>query len=168
MDLLAMSGWFHLAARCCFALSTIGCCAAVVSCQEKPGNTTTPDHFKTLVVYDANGLGEDVTEQELDAVPYAALDAETTAAIFKQVTWKAGNPLWKGSCLGVANLEDGTKRRVAISNYGGFFVVLGESGYYTAEGESRIAFDAAMKNVLIKTFIPSRKSGLGRSDHKAK
>jgi len=118
-----------------------------------------------LVVYDVEGLhGGDISAEELDATPQATLDGETTARIFRQATWKAGEPWWKGGSLGVASLDDGTKRQIAISYYGGIFVVLGEPGYYVIEGESRVAFDVVMKEILAKTFLPSREKGLGRSE----
>ncbi len=72
--------------------------------------------------------------------------------------------MWKGSSLGIAELDDGTQRRLAISNWGGIFVILGEPGYYVVKGESRAAWDGAMKDILVNTFIPARKEGRGRSE----
>jgi hypothetical protein len=157
-----------------FAYFTLLCaawiaCAALASCQKTAEVLTDPSHFRTLVVYDKDGYATETSRaDELPDTPNAAIAPETVAKIFKQATWTSGDPLWKGGAQGITELDDGTRRRLAISNYGGIFVVLGEPGYYVAEGDSRVALDDAMKDILVNTFIPARKEGRGRSEFRPK
>jgi len=158
-----MIRWHELFCVHCVTVLLIGCCAVQVSCQKKPQNQTAPDRFRTLVVYDVEGInGGDIPADELAQTPRANVAPESVKKIFEHVTWKSGSPLWKTGCLGMVSLDDGAECRIAISHYGGIFVVLGEPGYYVAEGKSLVLWDDVMEDILVNTFIPARKKGQGR------
>ena len=117
-------------------------------------------HYKGIVVFDIEAL--DVSNASLPASPpFARIDENDTAVICEQVTFHEGSRLWKGSLLGVVELDDGTEQRIAISYYGGFFKVLGEEGYYQTHGQSRIVLEKSIAHILSSQFIPRRH---GRAD----
>ena len=76
--------------------------------------------------------------------------------IVKNVTYHRGECLWKGRFLGEVALVDGRTERIAISYYGGFFKIVGHSGYYQTHGQSRGQLEAIIKRILVEEFIPKR------------
>lgn len=117
-----------------------------------------PHQVSNLVIYDVDGLSaRHLPAEVLPKITHREIDESTTRAIFREVRYQKGHKLWKGSYLATVNTADGTSRRLAMSFYGGFFVVLGEEGYYEVVGGSREILDELLRETLVATFIPARK-----------
>jgi hypothetical protein len=110
-----------------------------------------------MVAYDLEGLeGGALTAQQLEAITSAEVGAQEARSMFGECSYHAGSPVWKGSRLAIVSLKNGTERRLAVSYYGGFFMVLGQEGYYTCDGESKKNLLRFLDGILRERFIPQR------------
>ncbi|MHC4498629.1 MAG: hypothetical protein ACYS21_05885 [Planctomycetota bacterium] len=129
----------------------------VASCKDRKANTQVlPQQFETLTVYDVDGLTENLDTVVLTEVTHVAVEKDVVQRMFRHVRYRRGMLVWKGGSLGVAKTEDGRKRYVAISYYGGLFKILDQRGYYEVLGESRKLFDKEMSAIIADIFIPAR------------
>lgn len=104
-----------------------------------------PPLFDSLVVFRVNGLHSDTLDRnQLTRVPHYTVPREQCRLISSGCKYQSGEPIWKGSNLGVAQLQDGRECRIALSHYGAFFKVLWEPGYYRCEGPA----DDAIRQVV--------------------
>ncbi len=125
----------------------------------QPGDVM-PGDMVSLAIYDMDGLGE-VNAQEMASLAHVTIQGEDLRTMLSQFQWDNGSPAWKGSFFGVALLQNGRQCTVAISYYGGFFRVHGQRGYFVLQGESRRAWDSALKRALSEVFLPVRTAALG-------
>ena len=117
-----------------------------------------------ITVFDAEAYGLSA-DSELDGVSRAEIANEATDMIVADVTYHRGRRLWKGSLLGSVTLVDGTTENIRISYYGGFFKVVGQSGYYQTHRESRRKLETIIKTILAEEFIPERATKKQSIDH---
>jgi len=134
----------------------------IASCNDREGISRIPQQFARLTVYDVEGFTENLESIALVQIPHATLEETTVQAMFRDIRYRRGTLLWKGSSLGVAKMQDGSERHLAISYYGGFFKILDQKGYYEVVGESRKLFDEQMNGIIADTFIPARHEAGGR------
>jgi hypothetical protein len=50
--------------------------------------------------------------------------------LFENAVYEKRESLWKGGSLAIVKLKNGQEIKIAISNYGGYFKILGQGGYY--------------------------------------
>lgn len=112
--------------------------------------------IQELEIYDTDPFKEN---QQISDVTKATIDKDTLKKCFEDVEFHKGSVIWKGQSLGVGKLDDGSEIRLAISYYGGFLKIIGESGYYQLKGESRKLFEKTRRQIVTNKFIPARKSG---------
>ena len=105
---------------------------------------------------------DEFTEEDLAKATAYKVPENATRMIFSQTSHKRGNPLWKGSCLGIAEDEDGVRYRIAFSYYGGFFKILGHDGYHQTLGSSRRERESLFEKVFRDKFIPARREARSR------
>ncbi len=108
--------------------------------------------YRTITVFDVKAE----KGQSLATLTSARIDQKSTRIICREVTYHKGPLFWRGSFLGVVELDNGDTKRIAISRYGGFFQVLGEKGHYQTEGKSRAELDENMSRIIRQHFIPRR------------
>jgi hypothetical protein len=126
----------------------------------RPEGPIRPQQFRSLVIYDVDFPdAATMSPAALSAKVAVTLDQSVTEEMFSHTAFHSGNPVWKGSSLGIASLDGGSTCRIRISYYGGFFKVLGQSGYYTVEGESRTTFETTYRGIIERDFLPARKRG---------
>jgi hypothetical protein len=52
---------------------------------------------------------------------------------FSKIIHKDEIVIWKGDKFGIVYMKDGSELKIRVSNYGEFFTVIGEDGYYEYE-----------------------------------
>lgn len=112
-----------------------------------------PSCFQSITLYDLDAFEYD----SLSNGTSVELSDELTKQIFGNSTFCAGEVLWKGNLLGVVKLDTGKECRIAISYYGGYFKILGQSGYYKMSEKEFKKFERVFADILENTFIPARR-----------
>jgi hypothetical protein len=120
-------------------------------------DSTPPDErFKSAVavrVYDIHGHNS-YSEADIAAETiFADMDAGGFTSYVSSAEYRKGQPRWKGSSLAVLTLADGTTQHVAVSYYGGFFKVVGQSGYW--ERPQWTPEDDPFTSIIQEQFIPA-------------
>ena len=78
--------------------------------------------IKTAINYDTKKLSE---------IGFSTID--NPKYYFSKITYKDEMIIWKGDRLGIIHMKDGSEFKIRVSNYGEFFSVIGEDGYYIYE-----------------------------------
>ena len=96
--------------------------------------------YKRITLYctDAFDVPSSMSLEEVQSIEIGAYE---TGLIMEDVTYSPWRHLWKGSRLGIAAVHGGATERIAVSNYGGFFKIVGKPGYYQTHGHSRQTLD---------------------------
>lgn len=75
-------------------------------------------------------------------MPFIATNLDETVSVFtKSRCFYPRMILWKGDHLAMAIFKNGQKRKIRISNYGGFFTDMTIDVPYIFEGDSRLQWD---------------------------
>lgn len=113
--------------------------------------------FKRIIVYDVSGL-DPISNDDLNRASKAEISEEKTRRILQHVRFHRGLVrIWKGTLLGEAELDDGTKKRLVIGLRGEAFVVSGVSGCFEGQGDSRKEFSSTLLSIIQDQFIPERR-----------
>jgi len=93
-----------------------------------------PTHFACVdIYYRLDGFRhKEVKPDDLARMPCIHLDKATTASIFHTAEEYRGSRLWKGSYLGVAQLDSGGECRIIVRLNGSGFLVVGDGQYQIA------------------------------------
>jgi hypothetical protein len=83
-----------------------------------------------------------LADSDLAAIGHTQVATSIVRGAFGTCTRRDPPTLWKGSLLGVARLADGSEHRLALSKYGGFFMMIGNGKWYSVDGRSRAAYNA--------------------------
>lgn len=110
--------------------------------------------IKSLEIYDADPFAKN---GNISNVAKVTIDKATLDKMFNNIKFHKGSILWKGQFLGVGKLDDSNTVKLAISYYGGYFKIMGESGYYQTKGKSYEIFEKTRKQIVNSEFIPARK-----------
>ena len=129
----------------------------------KNADLPTPPIFNSLIIYKISGLHDRFTQDELQHISHFTVQGEQCQSIFNNCKYRKGEPLWKGSYLGVGQLQDGRECRIALSFYGAFFKILGEPGYYRCEGSSDASLRLLIETVANAFAEDLRRKASGRS-----
>lgn len=78
-----------------------------------------------------------VTEKGLQSQKGAIIRDERLTALFQNAKYDWRWSVWKGGHLGIVNFKDGFKMKIAISQYGGYFHIIGQSGFYFFKNQDR-------------------------------
>ena len=101
--------------------------------------------FDTLTIYwIAAFTDNEITENELHNIRHSTWDKKTIASLFQGLFYHHDERTWKGSWLGIAELKDGSRERLAIDQ-AGYFKIIGDNGYYEITGDSRVVFAEIME-----------------------
>ena len=127
--------------------------------QKRPSGPD-PHQIKSLTVYWS--LPRDLDEDALVALPHIHIDPAITKALFSHVKYsRSPIVLWKGDFAGLATLEDGSRCRVLLSFYGGFFQLFPGGDVYYFAGESRRTWDDLFHQTIVPGFAhPEREKPL--------
>jgi hypothetical protein len=79
----------------------------------------------------AEGLGP----ADLATIEHTQIPPDTVRSVFGSCHRIDEPRIWKGSRLGIAQCADGTEQRLALSKYGGFFMVIGSGRWYEVNTE---------------------------------
>lgn len=87
---------------------------------------------ESVRVYGSYDLGEmkRVADKDLQSQKNVIVKDERLTALFRSAIFDKRWSIWKGGDLGLVNLKDGRIVRIAISNYGGYFHIAGQTGFY--------------------------------------
>ena len=78
-----------------------------------------------------------VTEKDLQSQKGIIIKDERLTALFRSAKYDERWSVWKGGHLGVVYFKDGFKMKIAISHYGGYFHIMGQTGFYFFENQDR-------------------------------
>lgn len=150
-----------------FVVASTTVAAVCVCCPFRTDAESTPpdERFKSAMavrVYDMDGHNS-FSEADIAAEKiFADMDAGEFKNYVSSAEYRKEQPRWKGSSLVVVTLEDQTTQHIAVSYYGGFFKVVGQSGYWQVAKSARHV-DPFMR-VIQEQFIPARTLRLERPE----
>ena len=72
-------------------------------------------------------------EEKLSSLVSVKVKDSRLTSLFKEASFNDKSALWKGGHLETVDLRNGENVRIYISNYGNFFVIHGQRGYYFFE-----------------------------------
>jgi hypothetical protein len=106
----------------------------------------------TIYLIDAD-KADGLAEADLAAIRHVQIAPGTVQGIFGSCTLMDPPLIWKGSLLGIAQLKDGTQRRLALSKYGGFFMVVETGRWYSVGETSRASYNAVIGGLGSKSVV---------------
>lgn len=125
-----------------------------------PPATHHPSQWRGITIYSWDVIREGRLPPSLAEGPHYEVSEASTRMIASGLQYRHKVPIWKGSCLGVVQLESGGEAHVAVSLTMGFIQVLDQSGYYVAEGQARKELDSVMERAY-RAFAEQRNEGIG-------
>jgi hypothetical protein len=101
-----------------------------------------PKKIAHLAIYDVSvQWRRDLRTPPKDGALVHSVPDDVTSRMFCETLPSSGWVLWKGGRLAVAQMTDGSRRTLALSNYGGVFRIDGDAGYYRVTGNSLRVFE---------------------------
>lgn len=90
------------------------------------------DNVESITIYSIDAqTGIDYDIKELSQAAFTTID--NPKDYFSKITYKNEMVLWKGDKFGIIHMKDGSELKIRISNYGVFFSIIGQDGYYIYE-----------------------------------
>lgn len=83
-------------------------------------------------VYEFNAVGK-ISNEELNSLESVKVKDPRLTDLFSKVSFTNDWALWKGAQLATVDLKNGQKIRIKVSNYGHFFSIIGQKGFYFFE-----------------------------------
>lgn len=94
--------------------------------------TNSLDKVKSITIYAIDTqTGMNYDKKRLSEVGFTTIDNPKT--YFSKITHKNEMTIWKGDKFGIISMKDGTEFKIRVSDYGKFFSVIGEDGFYEYE-----------------------------------
>lgn len=115
------------------------------------------DDMVKFTLYDTNSIsllkkslknGKNITKHNYDIQFFKKLS--------KNLAYKKGIPLRKGSYIGTIELKDGTKIYVLLSASSSFFEIIDDDGFYYFEGEAEKIWLEELIRIKNEYFFPNR------------
>lgn len=103
------------------------------------------------------GKMDKVSEDDLKKKKKIIIRDERLTALFGSAHYDKRSALWKGGKLALVRLKDGRTLRIAISNYGGYFYLIGQSGYYFFKNQDRELWEYLFSGEGLKESIRKSK-----------
>ena len=147
-----MAGYFRL-----FSFAAL--CVVLLGCKNEPPPdlVSLVSGAESITVYDLDAIGEpEYPESDLKQATQSPFDLGLFRELAPHAKFSNKSVWWMGDSLAIVKMKDGTQCRLALSYYGGFFKVLGKSGYFYFEGKEREKFDRAYGKIIHEDFIPKR------------
>jgi hypothetical protein len=102
------------------------------SCKNKLDRTDFLDKSDNIIIYSVDTQsGMNYDKKTLSKVGFTAID--NPKDYFSRITYRDEIVIWKGDKFGIVYMKDGSELKIRVSNYGEFFAVIGEDGYYEYE-----------------------------------
>lgn len=115
----------------CLSLFTSGCGNNMP--KGKPANLHWDVKSVTFYdVYEFNGVDK-MSDKELDSLRLVKIEDPQLTHLFSKLSFSDKWALWKGAQLATVDLANGQKIKIKVSNYGNFFSILGQKGFYFFE-----------------------------------
>ena len=124
-----------------------------------------PSSFETMIIYKQFVFPKFrvVNNNDPKPIPQVSLGKEITKRIFKDVRYeKKSVTIDKGGYLSTVTLQDGSTKDIALSVYGGFFIIRDQRGGYQTEGHSREVLKIIMDDLRINDFAPIDQNSIGK------
>lgn len=100
--------------------------------KSKMNKTNYLDKIKSITIYAVDTqTGINYDKKKLSEVGFTTID--NPKDYFSKMTYKDEMVIWKGDKFGIIYMKDGNQLKIRVSNYGEFFSVIGEDGYYEYE-----------------------------------
>ena len=116
-----------------FTVFIIGCGNSMS--KSKPANLAWNVESVTFYKVDKLNVADKMSDEELKPLESIKVKDPKLSDLFDKASYNKNWALWKGGHLATADLKNGKKIRIYISNYGNFFVIHGQQGFYFFEHE---------------------------------
>ena len=119
----------------------------------------TPANIRSVTLYDIDPREVLNYSNRLSTASSYVLKREEIDGLFGNTTTESLH-VWKGSMLGIVELDNGEKHDIAISHFGGYARVIKTGVGIRFTGSSAAKWEEIQRVVLREQFIPNRfKSG---------
>jgi hypothetical protein len=100
--------------------------------KNKRDKTDYLDKVKSINIYAVDTqTGMNYDKKKLSDLGFMTID--NLKDYFFKIIHKDEIVIWKGDKFGIVYMKDGSELKIRVSNYGEFFTVIGEEGYYEYE-----------------------------------